>query len=94
MATRSAPGGWSPTPTPCQVLTIHRSKGLEFPIVYCPFLWDTIWRDDKVADPVVFHDDDDARKVDVALEGSLTLRTPRERTPRRTARSYASPTSR
>ncbi len=53
-----------------QVPTIHRSKGLEFPIVYCPFLWDTIWRDDKVADPVVFHDDDGARKVDVALEGS------------------------
>ncbi len=23
-----------------QILTVHRSKGLEFPVVFCPFLWD------------------------------------------------------
>ena len=48
-----------------QVLTIHRSKGLEFEIVYCPFLWIPSWiRDD---DPPVFHDAaaDDRRTIDL-----------------------------
>jgi exodeoxyribonuclease V beta subunit len=50
-----------------QVLTIHRAKGLEFPIVYCPFLWDPSWvRTDEVA---VYHDRSDAERRTIDVGG-------------------------
>ncbi len=47
-----------------QVWTIHRSKGLQFPIVYVPYLWRAGWIPDDA--PPLFHDPvDGARCIDV-----------------------------
>jgi exodeoxyribonuclease V beta subunit len=53
-----------------QVLTIHRSKGLEFPIVYFPYLWEPGWIP-KDRQPISFHDPakNDARVIDVGMDG-------------------------
>ena len=37
-----------------KILTIHVSKGLEFPVVFCPFLWSGIRTDEEV---ISYHDD-------------------------------------
>jgi exodeoxyribonuclease V beta subunit len=53
-----------------QVLTIHRSKGLEFPVVLFPDLWEPSWIADRRV-PVAYHDPDagDERTIDVGLDG-------------------------
>jgi exodeoxyribonuclease V beta subunit len=37
-----------------RVITVHKSKGLEFPVVFCPFLWGDVTIRDK--GPLCFHD--------------------------------------
>jgi exodeoxyribonuclease V beta subunit len=48
-----------------QIVTIHKSKGLEYPVVFCPFLWiPEIGRGDDEPDCAVYHDDAGAAVID------------------------------
>jgi len=46
-----------------RIVTVHGSKGLEFPIVFCPFMWDGV---DMSAEDIWFHDP--ARNFRVTLD--------------------------
>ncbi len=52
-----------------QILTIHRSKGLEFPIVMCPYLYEPS-RLAEEGEPIYFHDEHGDRAIDVGLSGA------------------------
>jgi exodeoxyribonuclease V beta subunit len=43
-----------------QIVTIHKSKGLEYPIVFCPFLWTDA--ESPAHKELLFHDRDDPEK--------------------------------
>lgn len=47
------------------ILTIHKSKGLEFPIVFCPFWHNSELRNKK--DPYVFHDPENFKQLILPL---------------------------
>ena len=51
-----------------QVLTVHRAKGLEFAVVYCPYMWDGGF--DSGSGPVVFHDQTAPPEGSVRTDGA------------------------
>ncbi|MCC6714494.1 MAG: PD-(D/E)XK nuclease family protein, partial [Gammaproteobacteria bacterium] len=51
-----------------QIVTVHRSKGLEFPIVFCPYLWDESLRGPVPPAPVFYHDPADERAPTLQLD--------------------------
>jgi exodeoxyribonuclease V beta subunit len=51
-----------------RVMTIHKSKGLEFPIVFCPFSWEgSEFSGNRKKSPFLFHDQDDNYLQKIAL---------------------------
>ena len=51
-----------------KVVTMHRSKGLQYPIVFCPFLWHGPEFIDR-GQPLVFHDGEDHTRAFLDLQG-------------------------
>ncbi len=50
------------------IATIHKSKGLEYPVVFCPFLWDTRYGKSSRTFYVAFHDDVKKLCIDLGTE--------------------------
>ena len=50
-----------------QVVTVHRSKGLEFPVVFVPFAWESGAM--RLPGELVFHDPDAANRLTLDLGG-------------------------
>jgi len=49
-----------------RLVTIHKSKGLEYPVVFCPFVWESA--DDKKSELFCFHDEQNDRRLTCDLD--------------------------
>jgi exodeoxyribonuclease V beta subunit len=54
-----------------KIVTIHKSKGLEYPIVFCPFGWESSLINKK---DFTFHDLDDKRRLTIDLGAEINAR--------------------
>jgi len=53
-----------------KIVTMHKSKGLQYPVVFCPFLWDGPYISDK-GQSLVFHHPDDHSEAFLDLNGKI-----------------------
>jgi exodeoxyribonuclease V beta subunit len=51
-----------------RLVTIHKSKGLEYPVVFCPFVWESA--DDKKSELFCFHDEQNDRRLTCDLDSA------------------------
>lgn len=49
-----------------KIITVHKSKGLQFPIVFCPFLWGTR---QAASSPFAFHTQDGQAALELGFRG-------------------------
>ncbi|HAS50454.1 MAG TPA: hypothetical protein DCS21_01350 [Gammaproteobacteria bacterium] len=50
-----------------RIVTVHKSKGLEYDVVFCPFLWDGRLRAGKEGEGLLYHDPKDSRRSILAI---------------------------
>ena len=51
-----------------RIVTVHKSKGLEYPVVFCPFPWDGKLRADQSSNAtLLYHDPDDPSRTFLAF---------------------------
>ncbi len=64
-----------------KIATIHKSKGLQYPLVFCPFLWDVSLRGGDEGLGILFHDPDakDRVTLDAGSDGIEEARALAER---------------
>jgi len=54
-----------------KIVTIHKVKGLEYPIVFCPFLWDAFSRTRNTIEGREYHDDAGRAVIDLRSDDEL-----------------------
>lgn len=52
-----------------KLVTIHKSKGLEYPIVFLPFIWDGYLQSEQVTTEFIYHNPEKNNELTLALDG-------------------------